>query len=47
MAGKPCPQGCQCRKHYRTKEHNYLIGQGLLLTQEANRRLGRPINQHG
>jgi hypothetical protein len=47
MPAPPCKPDCKCGKHIRTKEHNYRIGQGVRLTQAANRRLGKPVNQYG
>jgi hypothetical protein len=47
MPAPPCKPDCSCGKHHRTEQHNARIGISVQLTQEANRRTGRPINQHG
>lgn len=47
MPAPPCQPDCGCGKHRRTELHNMLIGRGVKAAQEINRRLGRPINQHG
>lgn len=47
MPAPPCKPDCQCGKHFRTEQHNEFIGRGVKRAQEVNRRLGRPINQHG
>jgi hypothetical protein len=48
MPAKPCAPGCRCGLHRqtRTAEHKARIGISIKLAQDANRRLGRPINQH-
>lgn len=48
MPAKPCSLGCTCGLHSQTRsaEHKARIGIGITLAQEANRRLGLPINQH-
>lgn len=47
MPAPPCQPGCGCRKHFRTRMHNQLIGRGVRRAQRENRELGRPINQWG
>lgn len=44
MSGKKCQPNCQCRKHSRSKYHNFLIGEGVRLTN-ARKRAYQPRNQ--
>lgn len=35
--GRPCPEGCTCGRHTRSREHNARIGMSVALTAEAKR----------
>lgn len=47
MPAHPCSSGCECGLHSQTRsqQHKARIGNSVKLTQEANRRLGKAINQ--
>jgi hypothetical protein len=37
MPAKPCQPNCQCGKHFRSREHNMLIGLGVKRTYKERR----------